>query len=149
MNIIMKSSSGISLIPLESRLLYERKIFIEGEITSSSACDFVRAIMTLVKDNAEKPIDIYINSPGGEVNAGLLIYDTLKGIETEVNLHCIGLAASMAAIILAGGKNPSAQQSYDTPAIDFGRRRRQRYINSENRRVDYGNKTALRKAPCQ
>lgn len=104
MNIIMKSSSGISLIPLESRLLYERKIFIEGEITSSSACDFVRAIMTLVGDSAEKPIDIYINSPGGEVNAGLLIYDTLKGIETEVNLHCIGLAASMAAIILAGGK---------------------------------------------
>ena len=44
--------------------------------------------MTLAGDNAEKPIDIYINSPGGEVNAGLLIYDTLKGIETEVNLHC-------------------------------------------------------------
>lgn len=88
MNTIIKNSSGISLIPLESRLLYERKIFIEGELTSSSVCDFVRAIMTLAGDNAEKPIDIYINSPGGEVNAGLLIYDTLKGIETEVNLHC-------------------------------------------------------------
>lgn len=103
MNTIIKSSNGISLAPIESRLLSDRKIFIEGEITASSACEFVKIIMLLVKEDAEKPIDIYINSPGGEVNAGLLIYDTLKGIKTEVNLHCIGMAASMAAIILAGG----------------------------------------------
>ncbi len=104
MNTIVKSSNGISLAPIESRLLSDRKIFIEGEITATSACEFVRIIMLLIKEDAEKPIDIYINSPGGEVNAGLLIYDTLKGIKTEVNLHCIGMAASMAAIILAGGR---------------------------------------------
>lgn len=104
MNTIVKSSNGISLAPIESRLLSDRKIFIEGEITATSACEFVRAVMLLVKEDSEKPIDIYINSPGGEVNAGLLIYDTLKGIKTEVNLHCIGMAASMAAIILAGGR---------------------------------------------
>ena len=104
MNTIIKSSNGISLAPLESRLLSDRKLFIEGEITAASACEFVRAIMLLVKEDAEKPIDIYINSPGGEVNAGLLIYDTLKGVKTEINLHCIGMAASMAAIILASGK---------------------------------------------
>ena len=85
MNTIIKSSNGISIAPIESRLLSDRKLFIEGEITAASACEFVRAI-------------------GGEVNAGLLIYDTLKGVKTEINLHCIGMAASMAAIILAGGK---------------------------------------------
>jgi len=104
MNTIIKSSNGISLAPIESRLLSDRKLFIEGEITAASACEFVRAIMLLIKEDADKPIDIYINSPGGEVNAGLLIYDTLKGVKTEINLHCIGMAASMAAIILAGGK---------------------------------------------
>lgn len=104
MNTIIKSSNGISIAPIESRLLSDRKLFIEGEITAASACEFVRAIMLLIKEDADKPIDIYINSPGGEVNAGLLIYDTLKGVKTEINLHCVGMAASMAAIILAGGK---------------------------------------------
>lgn len=104
MHTIIKSSNGISLAPVESRLLSDRKLFIEGEITAASACEFVKAVMLLVKEDAEKPIDLYINSPGGEVNAGLLIYDALRGLETEVNYHCIGLAASMAAIIFAGGK---------------------------------------------
>ena len=104
MNTIVRSSHGIALVPAESSLLSERKLFIEGEITSASACGFVKSIMLLVKDDSEKPIDIYINSPGGEVNAGLLIYDTLKGLKTEVYLHCIGICASMAAIILASGK---------------------------------------------
>jgi ATP-dependent Clp protease protease subunit len=101
---IVKSSNGISLIPVESRLFSERKLFIEGEITSKTACDFVKQIMLLVKEDSEKAIDIYINSFGGEVNAGLMIYDTIKGLKNEVNLHCVGIAASMAAIILAGGR---------------------------------------------
>lgn len=101
---IMKSAGGVTLAPVECRLLGERKLFIEGEITAAAACDFVRAVMLLVKEDAGKPIDIFINSPGGEVNAGLLMYDTLKGLTTEVNIHCIGMAASMAAILLAGGQ---------------------------------------------
>lgn len=105
MNTIVKSSHGIALIPVESRLLSERKLFIEGEITPASACDFVKSVMLLVKEDSEKPIDIYLNSPGGEViNAGLLIYDILKGIKTETNLYCTGMCASMAAIILSSGK---------------------------------------------
>ena len=104
MNTVVKSSNGITIVPSESRLLSDRKLFIEGEITSASACEFIRNIMLLVKEDKEQPIDIYINSPGGEVSAGLLIYDTIKGMSTTVNLHCIGIAASMAAIILAGGE---------------------------------------------
>lgn len=104
MNTIVKSSHGITLVPVISRLLAERKIFIEGDITTESACDTVRSLMLLVKEDPNKPIDIYINSHGGLVDAGLMIYDMLKGMKTEVNLHCIGIAASMAAVILAGGK---------------------------------------------
>lgn len=103
MNTIVKSSNGITLVPIESRLLAERKIFIEGEITAETACSFVKCIMLLVKEDAEKPIDVYINSPGGEVISGMLMLDVLKGLRTEVNLHCIGMAASMAAILLASG----------------------------------------------
>ena len=103
MNTIIKSSNGITLVPSESRLLSDRKIFIEGEITSSSACEFVKNLMLLVQESKDKPIDIYLNTPGGEVNAGLLIYDAIKGVKTEINIHCIGIAASMGAIILASG----------------------------------------------
>lgn len=104
MQTIVKSSSGITLVPIESRLLSDRKLFIKEEITAASACEFVKEIMLLVKENPDAPIDVYINSPGGELDAGLLIFDTLQGLSTEVNLHCIGLASSVAAVILAGGK---------------------------------------------
>ena len=126
MNTIVKSSHGITLVPVSSKLLAERKIFIEGEITSESACEVVRSIMLLVKEDSNKPIDIYINSPGGEVNAGLMIYDTLKGITTEINIHCIGMAASMAAIILAGGQKghrfilPHSKTMIHEPLISGG-----------------------------
>lgn len=67
MNTIVKSSHGITLVPVTSKLFAERKIFIEDEFTSASACDIVRSLMLLVKEDPNKPIDIYINSPGGRV----------------------------------------------------------------------------------
>lgn len=126
MNTIVKSSNGISLIPIESKLLSDRKLFIEGEITSRTACEFVKSLMLLVKEDTEKPIDIYINSPGGEVSAGLLIYDSLQGLHTETRMHCIGMAASMAAIILAGGQRgrrfilPHSKTMIHEPLISGG-----------------------------
>lgn len=86
MNTIIKSSNGITLVPVESRLLTDRKVFIEGEINAASACDFVKCLMLLIKEDAGKPIDVYINSPGGEVVSGMLILDALKGLKTEVNV---------------------------------------------------------------
>lgn len=104
MNTMYKSSSGVSLIPLESRLLSKRKLFIGEEITRSFANEFVEAMIYLIEEDSDKPIDIYINSPGGSVNdAGLMLYDVLKGVKTELNFHCIGMAASMAAILMASG----------------------------------------------
>lgn len=104
MNSIVKSSNGITVVPVESRLLSKRMLFIEGEITAASACEIVRSLMVLADEDPDAPIKVYINSPGGEVNAGLMIYDTIKGMKTPVNLYCVGMAASMAAIILAGGR---------------------------------------------
>lgn len=125
MNTIEKSSSGISLIPIESKLLYDRKIFIQGEITLASACEFVKALMILSKDKSS-PIDVFINSPGGECSAGLMIYDVIQSIKDQVNLHCIGMAASMAAIIMACGKKgqrfilPHSKMMIHEPLISDG-----------------------------
>lgn len=99
-----RTSSGNSWIPIESHLLPEGKIFIKDEITSESACEFVQQVMYLRKDAPEKRIKIYVNSTGGEVNGGLVIYDTLKSLDVDFDIYCIGMAASMAAIILAAGK---------------------------------------------
>ena len=104
MNTMYKSSKGVTIVPIESHLLSKRKLYINGEITLSSACEFVMEITLLVEEDAEKPIDIFINSQGGDLRAGFLIYDVLKGLKTEVNLHCQSIAFSMAAIILASGK---------------------------------------------
>lgn len=99
-----KSSSGNSWIPIESYLLPEGKIFITDTITMETANEFVQKIMYLKKENPQNRTRIYIDSPGGEVNAGLVIYDCLKSLESEVEIYCLGMAASMAAIILAGGQ---------------------------------------------
>ena len=103
-NIIVKSSNGITVVPIESQLLTQRKLFIEGEITDASACDFAKKISLLVSDDPKAPIDIAITSDGGLVSAGLMIYDIIRSLDLEVYMYCRGMAASMAAIILAGGQ---------------------------------------------
>ena len=104
MNTIVKSSNGITLVPDEALLFTSRKVFIEGEINSASACEFARKIMLLLENDPNAGIDVYIDSPGGEVSAGLMMYDVIKGLTVPVRMFCIDMAASMAAIILAGGQ---------------------------------------------
>lgn len=105
MQSILKSSHGFDLVPIESKLLSSRKIFIEGVINSETACDFLRQIMLLASEDAEKTIDVLVNSQGGEINAGFLIYDTIQTCKTPIRLFCIGQAYSMAAIIVACGNH--------------------------------------------
>ena len=88
---------------LFSRLLKERIIFIDGEINDASADIIVAEILFLESENPDKDISIYINSPGGSVTAGLAIYDTMKYVKCDIQTICMGQAASMAAILLAGG----------------------------------------------
>lgn len=103
MQTLYKSSNGINTIPLETSLFSSRKIFLEGEITQQSACEFLKQLMYLVNEDRSQPVHIYIDSIGGSVTSGLLIYDCIKSVPCKINLYCIDIAASMAAIILAGG----------------------------------------------
>lgn len=86
-----------------SRLLKERIIFIDGEISDETADLAVAQLLFLEAEDPKKEINLYINSPGGSVTAGLAIYDTMQYIRPDVCTICMGQAASMAALILAGG----------------------------------------------
>lgn len=105
MQVPMKSSSGITLVPAESRLMEERKLFLEGEISAECACEFVKQVMLLNREDPEAPIDVLINSPGGEINAGLLIYDVIRSSKAPIRTFCIGRAYSMGAVLFASGNH--------------------------------------------
>ena len=105
MNMQVKSSNGITLVPLESRLMAKRKVFIEGEIDQESACEFIKKIMLLINEDKEMPIDLLINSPGGEVNSGLLMYDVIQAAQAPIRMFCIGHAYSMGAVLFACGNH--------------------------------------------
>ncbi len=105
MYIQVKSSNGITLVPLETRLLSERKLFLEGEINQEKACAFVQKILFLCKEDDEKPIDVLINSPGGEIISGLLIYDCIQSCKTPIRMFCMGIAYSMGALLFASGNH--------------------------------------------
>ena len=118
--------SGSTQITLESRLLKERKVFLQGPITAETANDLVMKLMYMEKDDSNEPVRLYVNSPGGEVNGGLLIYDMLQSMTKPVEIYCAGMAASMAAIILAsGGKGrrhilPHSRVMIHEPLLDGG-----------------------------
>lgn len=99
----VESASGIREVALTTRHLMNRNIFINGEINSQTANDFLSQFLFLIGE-ADKEIDIYINSYGGEVNAGLMIYDLIQDAQLPINIICTGMAASMAAVLLAGGQ---------------------------------------------
>lgn len=102
-NVWESTGNGEKGYDLFSRLLKDRIIFIDGEINDASADIIVAEILFLESENPDKDISIYINSPGGSVTAGLAIYDTMKYVKCDIQTICMGQAASMAAILLAGG----------------------------------------------
>lgn len=102
-NVWERTGNGERGYDLFSRLLKDRIIFIDGEINDASADIVVAQILFLESENPDKDISIYINSPGGSVTAGLAIYDTMQYVKCDIQTICMGQAASMAAILLAGG----------------------------------------------
>lgn len=104
MVILEKSYNSATTIPIDSKLFEMGHIFIENEITSESADAIKKQIMYLVYKSADKPIYIHINSLGGDINAGLVLYDILQDYADRIYLVCTGRACSMAAILLACGK---------------------------------------------
>jgi len=101
--VVEQSSRGERAYDIYSRLLKERVIFVVGQIEDHMANLIVAQLLFLESENPDKDISLYINSPGGVVSAGLAIYDTMQFIKPDVSTLCIGQAASMGAILLAGG----------------------------------------------
>lgn len=101
--VIEQTGRGERGMDIFSRLLRERIIFIGTTIDDHIASLIIAQLIFLEAEDSEKDINIYINSPGGSVTAGLAIYDTMKYIKPDVSTICVGMAASMGAILLAGG----------------------------------------------
>lgn len=101
--VVEQSARGERAYDIYSRLLKERLIFVVGPVEDNMANLIVAQLLFLESENPEKDINMYINSPGGSVSAGLAIYDTMQFIRSDVSTTCMGLAASMGAFLLSGG----------------------------------------------
>jgi ATP-dependent Clp protease protease subunit len=101
--VVEQSARGERAYDIYSRLLKERVIFIVGPIEDYAANLIVAQLLYLESENPDKDINIYINSPGGSVTAGMAIYDTMQFVKPDVATMCIGQAASMGALLLAAG----------------------------------------------
>ncbi len=103
--VVEQTARGERSYDIYSRLLKERVIFIVGPVEDHMANLIVAQLLFLESENPDKDIHLYINSPGGSVTAGMAIYDTMQFIRPHVTTMCIGQAASMGAVLLAGGEN--------------------------------------------
>jgi ATP-dependent Clp protease protease subunit len=101
--VVEQTGMGERSFDIFSRLLKDRIVFLDGDITDLSADLVVAQLLFLDGQDTEKDINLYINSPGGSVTAGLAIYDTMQYLKSNIQTICIGQAASMAALILAAG----------------------------------------------
>lgn len=102
--VLEDSGRGERSFDLYSRLLRDRIIFLTGEVNDVSASLEIAQLLFLESENPNKDIQLYINSPGGSVDAGMGIFDTMRFIRPQVNTICVGLAASMGAFLLAAGE---------------------------------------------
>src|SRR5574343_589346 len=101
--VVEQSGRGERAYDIYSRLLKERVVFLVGPVNEVTANLIVAQLLFLESENPDKDIHLYINSPGGSVTAGMAIYDTMQFIKPDVSTMCIGQAASMGALLLAGG----------------------------------------------
>lgn len=101
--VVEQSNRGERSYDIYSRLLKDRIVFLSGEIDDYEANLVIAQLLFLEADDPDKDINLYINSPGGSVTAGLAIYDTMQYIKCDVSTICVGMAASMGAFLLAAG----------------------------------------------
>jgi ATP-dependent Clp protease protease subunit len=101
--VVEQTSRGERAYDIYSRLLKDRVVFVVGPVEDHMANLVVAQLLFLESENPDKDINLYINSPGGSVSAGLAIYDTMQFIRSEVSTMCVGQAASMGALLLAAG----------------------------------------------
>lgn len=101
--VLEKSQFGERAYDIYSRLLKERIVFLNDEVNDNTANLVIAQLIFLAHDDSKKDIQLYINSPGGSVTAGMAIYDTMQFIKPDVSTICVGMAASMGAVLLSGG----------------------------------------------
>ena len=102
-NVIEQTSHGERFYDIFSRLLSDRIIVLSDEINDATASIVVAQLLSLESQDSEKDIYLYINSPGGSITAGMAIYDTMQYVKCDVSTICVGMAASMASVLLSGG----------------------------------------------
>jgi ATP-dependent Clp protease protease subunit len=103
--VIEKSQYGERAYDIYSRLLKERIVFLGGPINDAVANTIIAQLLFLEHEDPKKDIKLYVNSPGGSVTAGMAIYDTMQYVKPDVSTICVGMAASMGAVLLAAGKD--------------------------------------------
>lgn len=105
--VIKDTHKGIQLVELEDELMCSREIFLLESVTPESSANLFKQLRFLEEQDNTLPITLYINSPGGDVNSGLAVYDYIKSMKSPVNTVCMGLAASMGAILFLAGNERS------------------------------------------
>lgn len=123
-NIIEKTASGTNVLALETVNFDKRKLYIQDEINQDSAFDFALAVAYLNSISQTEPITVFINSPGGCIDAGLLIYDVIQTSPAPIRLVVLGVAYSMAAILFAGGRHgryilPNSKMMLHEPLLGY------------------------------
>ena len=123
--VLERNASGIFTVPIETRFLSGRCVFVEGEITQGKAVEFAKQMLYLNREAPGKTISVFINSPGGEVGAGLVMYDILRGSRSPVRMFCLGQAYSMAAVLFSAGTEgrymlPHAKLLLHEPLVSGG-----------------------------
>lgn len=104
MNIKSNSYSGITLVPIETELLDKRFVYVNGEINTQSADEFVKELSYLALSSQDQPIKLVVNSPGGEIEAGLVMCEAVANCPSPIDVYCYGKAYSMAAVLFEACK---------------------------------------------
>ena len=122
----IKTSSGVYRVPINTAHLGKRRVFINGSINMAAACDFTDQIM-LLNDESNEPIDVIICCVGGEIAAGMMMYDVIQTSPAPIRMFCRGCAYSMAAILFASGRHgryilPNSEIMIHEPSINSGLR---------------------------
>lgn len=120
----VRTAAGLQLVPIQAVHLDKRRVFVEGQITMASASEFADQVMLLC-DRSPEPIHVFINSPGGEVKAGLLMYDVICSSPAPIRMYCRGIAYSMAALLFASGSHgryllPNSELMLHEPLLTGG-----------------------------
>lgn len=104
-NILRETARGIDRVCIDDEMMKHRKLFFTGKVNGRSANELIKQLMHLDQEGCGEEITLYINSPGGEVTSGLAVYDVIRLMESPVNTVCIGMAASMGAILFLAGRH--------------------------------------------